>query len=83
MIGLFREPKKVDRLSAFGLELDPTPLRSYRRETDGRQDLLVKALGGFAVLHPEINVIEKARAHDLSMALSEQCVMPDVLNRRQ
>jgi hypothetical protein len=45
-------------------------------ETDRGEDLRVKTLRRFAIFYPEIDVIEKTRAHDLSFGLSEHYVRP-------
>jgi hypothetical protein len=67
VIDIFGETKEWNRLSG-GLKLTPLLTALIELETDRGQDLSVKTLRDFAILNPEIDVIEKTSAHksDLS-----------------
>src|SRR5213075_3199801 len=48
---------------AFRLEQPPFLTALIDEEANRRQNLSIESLGRFAIFHPEIDVIEEARAH--------------------
>jgi hypothetical protein len=58
VIRLFGEPKKIDRDVSFRLEQTPALAAFIDAKTNGRQNLRIKALGGFAIFYPQIDMIE-------------------------
>ena len=63
MILLFGEPKKFDGHVSFRLERSPARAALVDAKADRWQNLRIKTLGRFAIFYPEIDVIEKTRAH--------------------
>jgi hypothetical protein len=68
MIGFLGESKKVYGLIAVSFKQSPLFSALIDTKADSGQDLRVESLRVFAVLYPEINVIEKARAHYLILS---------------
>lgn len=67
MVRLFVECKKVQRYASLGFKQSPLLSALVDAKAYGRQDLRIEPLCVFAVLHPKIDVIEKAGAHVLSV----------------
>ena len=63
MNGFFLEAKKLDGLPALRLKQAVFFAALVDAKADRRQDLRVKLLGGRAIFHPKIDVIEKTLAH--------------------
>ena len=65
MIRLLFESKEINADGVLCLEQAPFLAALVDAKSDRRQNLRVKMLGGFAVLYPQINVIEQTRGHPL------------------
>ena len=63
MIGVLFESEEIDADAVLSLEKSPFLAALVDAKSDRWQNLGVKLLGGFAVLYPQIDVVEKARAH--------------------
>jgi hypothetical protein len=58
MIGLFRESEKIDCFGAFRLEQSPALSAFVDVKANGTEDLGIKALRGFPIPYPKIDVVE-------------------------
>ena len=63
MIGFLFESKEINARAVLCLEQAPFLAALVDPKSDRRQNLRVKVLRGFAVLYPQIDVVEKAHAH--------------------
>src|SRR5436190_19277147 len=67
MIGFLFESKEINADSALRFEQTPALTALVDAKSDRRQNQFIKSLGRLAISYPQVDVIEKARAHGKSL----------------